>query len=177
MQVCNPEVISAHRQLFVSSRKWSDLTRDQRKQSANAVVRFFQGPEALLLGERTAPALQKTVRWPYILLSTRPGLAPSLRLHICMSVAITRTCHVHEERSSSLNPYVYRTKRELVKSIIAVAPDLIPKRHELLAQLPTASWRDTAAAACHVKRRRIAIEACGPDLTAYGRDLWRERIF
>src|SRR5882672_8490233 len=74
------------------------------------------------------------------------------------------------------NPYVYRTKREVVAPIANIAPDLIP--------VATSCWRNSRLRAgvthcgscvpCQV--RRIAIEGCCPDLTAYGRDLWRERI-
>jgi 7-cyano-7-deazaguanine synthase in queuosine biosynthesis len=75
------------------------------------------------------------------------------------------------------NPYVYRTKAEVTRSVVVNLPDCVP--------ISTSCWRNARLPAdfshcgecvpCLV--RRIAIEyLCGSDPTAYVRDAWAEPI-
>lgn len=76
-----------------------------------------------------------------------------------------------------INPYVYRTKAEIVRQISTELPDAIA--------LSTSCWKNTritmagathcgACVPCFI--RRIAIEYWQPDPTGYARDLWAEEI-
>ena len=72
------------------------------------------------------------------------------------------------------NPYVSKTKREVIQPIISVLPDAVA--------LSNSCWKNsrTSPDATHCGEcipcfvRRIAIESYGPDLTAYGRDVFGE---
>jgi hypothetical protein len=74
------------------------------------------------------------------------------------------------------NPFVHRTKAEVVQCVCRDTPDLVATA--------SSCWRNSRLRAgvthcgscvpCFV--RRIALECHGPDPTAYDRDVWRERI-
>lgn len=74
------------------------------------------------------------------------------------------------------NPYVHRTKKEVVEIIAQHLPMSIP--------ISTSCWRNSRISAgfthcgacvpCYI--RRIAIEAITTDSTAYARDVWNEDI-
>jgi 7-cyano-7-deazaguanine synthase in queuosine biosynthesis len=180
-EVAQRRVISAHRQLFVSSRSGRDLIHDEENsQRTRSFVFLVLGAlAARRTGQHTLVYLaengQMAIHLP--LDSSRIGAFSTHTAHPHVLVSMTNLLTAALRTQLVLeNPYVYRTKREVVESIIAVAPDLIP--------IATSCWRNSRLRAgvthcgscvpCQV--RRIAIEACGPDLTAYGRDLWRERI-
>jgi 7-cyano-7-deazaguanine synthase in queuosine biosynthesis len=174
-------VISAHRQFFVSSRSGRDLTHDEENSQRTRSFLF------LVLGSLAA---RRTGQRTLVYLAENGQMAIHLPLDSSRIGAFsTHTAHPHvlvtmaKLMSAALgtaldiqNPYVYRTKREVVEQIVATAPDLIP--------VATSCWRNSRLRAgvthcgscvpCQV--RRIAIETCCPDLTAYGRDLWRERL-
>jgi 7-cyano-7-deazaguanine synthase in queuosine biosynthesis len=170
-----------HRQFFVSSRSSQDLTHDEENSQRTRSFLF------LVLGSIAA---RRTGQHTLVYLAENGQMAIHLPLDSARIGAFsTHTAHPHvlvamtELMSTALattlridNPYVYRTKREVVAPIVASAPDLIP--------VTTSCWRNSRLRAgvthcgscvpCQV--RRIAIESCGTDLTAYGRDVWRERI-
>jgi 7-cyano-7-deazaguanine synthase in queuosine biosynthesis len=173
--------ISSHRQFFVSSRSGQHLIHDEENSQRTRSFLF------LVLGSIAA---RRTGQHKLVYLAENGQMAIHLPLDSGRIGAFsTHTAHPHvlvaitNLMRSALrtplvieNPYVYRTKREVVAPIAIAAPDLIP--------VATSCWRNSRLRAgvthcgscvpCQV--RRIAIEGCCPDLTAYGRDLWRERI-
>ena len=74
------------------------------------------------------------------------------------------------------NPYVYKTKAEVISPILAGLPDSVP--------ISTSCWKNArlkkpathcgACIPCYV--RRIAIETHSADPTAYERDVWSSAI-
>lgn len=70
------------------------------------------------------------------------------------------------------NPYLLRTKREVVKIVRDKRPDLVP--------LASSCWKNSRVAGGHCGEcvpcfvRRIAIESLGKDGTTYKRDVWAE---
>ena len=75
------------------------------------------------------------------------------------------------------NPYVYRTKSEVVARVVRELPGAVP--------LSTSCWRNTrmgtggathcgACIPCYL--RRIALETAGDDPTVYARDVWSEPV-
>jgi hypothetical protein len=73
------------------------------------------------------------------------------------------------------NPYVHRTKAEVV--------EVISRSHRALVPIANSCWRNArltkgthcgACVPCYT--RRIAIETQGTDETAYARDVWRENV-
>ena len=74
------------------------------------------------------------------------------------------------------NPYVHRTKREVVEIVHRLEPALIPISNScwMNARLPAGVTHCGTCVPCYI--RRIAIESFGVDPTAYGRDVWRETV-
>jgi hypothetical protein len=173
--------VGTHRQFFVSSRSGKDLTHDEENSQRTRSFLF------LVLGSIAA---RRTGQHTLVYLAENGQMAIHLPLDSARIGAFsTHTAHPHvlaamtDLMSAALatrlqiqNPYVYRTKREVVAPIVAAAPELVP--------VATSCWRNSRLRAgvthcgscvpCQV--RRIAIESFGPDLTAYGRDVWRERL-
>ena len=173
--------VGDHTQFFVSSRSGQDLTHDEENSQRTRSFLF------LVLGSIAA---RRTGHHTLLYLAENGQMAIHLPLDSARIGAFsTHTAHPHvlvamtDLMSTALmtqlridNPYVYRTKREVVASIVTAAPELIP--------VATSCWRNSRLRAgvthcgscvpCQV--RRVAIESCGPDLTAYGRDVWRERL-
>ncbi|MDQ2668799.1 MAG: 7-cyano-7-deazaguanine synthase [Gemmatimonadota bacterium] len=75
-----------------------------------------------------------------------------------------------------INPYVLKTKREVVDVVQRHLPEAIPLASSCWrnAHLPAGTTHCGACIPCYV--RRIAIEYSGPDATRYARDLWAEVI-
>ena len=77
------------------------------------------------------------------------------------------------------NPYVERTKREVVAVVHQRAPDLLAPANSCWrnAHLPAGTTHCGECVPCYV--RRVAIEdvtGVGRDPTAYARDVWRQRF-
>jgi hypothetical protein len=74
------------------------------------------------------------------------------------------------------NPYVYRTKREIVEVIAQTLPGAIPEAHSCWknARLPAGTTHCGECVPCYV--RRVAIEPVTTDRTRYARDVWTENI-
>jgi 7-cyano-7-deazaguanine synthase in queuosine biosynthesis len=72
------------------------------------------------------------------------------------------------------NPYVHMTKREVVAKVFSTHPGAIPIANSCWrnARLPKRTTHCGECIPCFV--RRIAIECCGKDPTAYARDPWIE---
>lgn len=180
-ELARRRVLTAHRQLFVSSRSGQHLVHDEENsQRTRSFVFLVLGAlAARRTGQHTLVYLaengQMAIHLP--LDSSRIGAFSTHTAHPHVLVAMTNFLTTALRAPLVVqNPYVYRTKREVVEPLIATAADLVPTA--------TSCWRNSRLRAgvthcgscvpCQV--RRIAIESCGPDLTAYGRDLWRERI-
>ena len=75
-----------------------------------------------------------------------------------------------------VNPYVLRTKREVVEVVRQGLPEAMALASSCWrnAHLPAGATHCGACVPCYV--RRIAIEHSGPDATAYARDPWTEDI-
>lgn len=75
-----------------------------------------------------------------------------------------------------INPYVLKTKREVIEVVQRLLPEAIPLASSCWrnAHLPAGATHCGACVPCYV--RRIAIEHSGPDTTRYARDLWAEDI-
>jgi len=74
------------------------------------------------------------------------------------------------------NPYVHRTKKEVIKPIVEFAPELIPTSNSCWksARLPSNASHCGECLPCFI--RRIAIESYQSDDTSYGRDLFAETL-
>jgi 7-cyano-7-deazaguanine synthase in queuosine biosynthesis len=74
------------------------------------------------------------------------------------------------------NPYVHMTKREIVAKLYSIQPGAIPVANSCWrnARLPKSATHCGECIPCFV--RRIAIECCGTDSTAYARDPWTEKF-
>jgi len=72
------------------------------------------------------------------------------------------------------NPYVSKTKREVIAPIFAKAPEAIVSSNSCWksARLPANATHCGECIPCFI--RRIAIESYGADMTAYGRDIFNE---
>ena len=72
------------------------------------------------------------------------------------------------------NPYVLKTKREVIEPIVVNAPETIP--HSISCWKSSRMTKGTTHCGecipCFI--RRIAIESYQPDKTAYGRDVFKE---
>jgi 7-cyano-7-deazaguanine synthase in queuosine biosynthesis len=82
-----------------------------------------------------------------------------------------------EARLRITNPYVEKTKAEVVRIVRARMVDAIPITESCWrnARLPVGSSHCGACVPCFI--RRLAIEADGdPDPTAYARDVWASRL-
>jgi 7-cyano-7-deazaguanine synthase in queuosine biosynthesis len=172
---------AAHRQFFVSSRSGLDLIHDEENSQRTRSFLF------LVLG---GIAARRTGQHRLVFLAENGQMAIHLPLDSSRIGAFsTHTAHPHalvamtEFLSAALgvrlvieNPFLYRTKREVIQSILKSAPALLP--------ISTSCWRNSRLRAgvthcgscvpCQI--RRIAIEGHGNDPTAYERDLWRENI-
>ncbi len=75
-----------------------------------------------------------------------------------------------------VNPYVLRTKREVVDVVRRHLPEAIPAASSCWrnAHLPAGTTHCGACVPCYV--RRIAVEHSGPDTTRYARDVWANDI-
>ncbi len=75
------------------------------------------------------------------------------------------------------NPYVHKTKAEVVKVIVERFPNTLFVANScwMNARLPKGVTHCGECIPCYI--RRIAIEAHLTDSTAYNRDVWREDIF
>lgn len=179
--VAGKRVISSHRVFLVSSRSSPALVHDEENSQRTRSFVF------LVLG---AIAARRTGQHKILYLAENGQMAIHLPLDSARIGAFsTHTAHPHVltamtallstalgAQLSIENPYLYRTKREVVQSIASAAPELIPAA--------TSCWRNSRLRAgvthcgscvpCQI--RRIAIESLGTDLTAYDRDLWRERL-
>jgi 7-cyano-7-deazaguanine synthase in queuosine biosynthesis len=173
--------VRTHRQFFVSSRSGQNLTHDDENSQRTRSFLF------LVLG---GIAARRTGQHTIVYLAENGQMAIHLPLDSARIGAFsTHTAHPHVIRAMTDflsdamgvqlridNPYVYRTKREVIAPIAASAPELIP--------IASSCWRNSrlrsgithcgSCVPCQV--RRIAVESCGADLTAYGRDVWREQL-
>ena len=77
---------------------------------------------------------------------------------------------------SITNPYVHRTKREVIVPIIEVLPEALIVANSCWrnARLPAGVTHCGACVPCYV--RRVAIESFGADATPYERDVWSEDV-
>lgn len=174
-------VITAHRRFFISSRSTAAFTHAQENSQRTRSFVF------LILG---GIAARRTGQHSLVYLAENGQMAIHLPLDAGRIGAFsTHTAHPHVlvEMTALLrsaldvpltieNPYVYRTKREVVAAIVAAAPDLIPTSTSCWrnSRLPAGVTHCGSCVPCQV--RRIAIESCCQDTTAYGRDLWRESV-
>lgn len=74
------------------------------------------------------------------------------------------------------NPYVLKTKREVIAPIVAAIPEAILSSNSCWksSRLPKGATHCGECIPCFI--RRIAIESYQPDQTAYGRDVFKENF-
>jgi 7-cyano-7-deazaguanine synthase in queuosine biosynthesis len=74
------------------------------------------------------------------------------------------------------NPYVLRTKKEVIEPIIKNAPETIPHSNSCWknSRMTKGATHCGECIPCFI--RRIAIESYQPDKTAYGRDVFKEKF-
>lgn len=174
-------LVTAHRQFFVSSRSGRGLAHDEENSQRTRAFLFLilGGVCARRTGQRELIYLaengQMAIHLP--LDSSRIGAFSTHTAH--PRVLTTMSTFLNAALGVPLtieNPYLYRTKQEVIRSIVDEAPELLP--------VASSCWRNSrlrpgvthcgSCVPCQI--RRIAIEGCCEDTTAYGRDLWREQI-
>ena len=172
-----------HRQFFVSSRSGGPSELEHAVENTQRTRSFL----FLVLG---ALAARRTGQRELVYLAENGQMAIHLPLtHGRIGAFSTHTAHpavlasMEEFLTAALsvpiritNPYVHRTKREVVQVIAAAVPSLIPAANScwMNARLPAGVTHCGICVPCYV--RRIAIESLGPDATTYNRDIWSENI-
>lgn len=152
-----------------------------RTRSARAL--FYSWYSAVLLRDVRASARSfispRTVRWA-IHLPLDTSRIGAFSTHTAHPRVLTQMSHILvaalKVPLTIENPYLYRTKREVVLPI--------RKSHADLIDVASSCWKNARLAAgvthCGIcvpcQLRRIAIECDSPDTTAYGRNLWMEPI-
>jgi 7-cyano-7-deazaguanine synthase in queuosine biosynthesis len=172
-----------HRHFFVSSTAGgpSDLEHDventQRTRSfvflvlGTIVARRTGNYDLMYLAENG----QMAIHLP--LTTARIGAFSTHTAHPDVLVAMERfLCAALGIPLRLVNPYLLKTKREVIDVVQRVLPEAIPLASSCWrnAHLPAGTTHCGACVPCYV--RRIAIEHSGPDATRYARDLWAEDI-
>jgi 7-cyano-7-deazaguanine synthase in queuosine biosynthesis len=74
------------------------------------------------------------------------------------------------------NPYVFKTKKEVIEPVIKKAPETIPHSNSCWknSRIKKGATHCGECIPCFI--RRIAVESYQPDTTAYGRDFFKEKF-
>lgn len=172
--------ISAHQQFFVSSKGSAQFKHDveNSQRTRSFVFLVLAALAARRTGQRTIVMLAENGQMAIhlALTSARIGAFSTLTAHPTFLANMRGVLEGLLGCSFVLqNPYVHRTKREVVSIIAKRAPDLLP--------IANSCWRNArltsgthcgACVPCYV--RRIALESLRDEPTAYARDVWREDV-
>lgn len=174
---------SPHRQCFVSSRSGGPTELDHDEENSQRTRSFV----FLVLGGLMA---RRSGHRELLYLAENGQMAIHLPLtHGRVGAFSTHTAHpdvllsmeaflsqVFGDEFHIVNPYVHRTKKEVVEVVFNAAPQLLPISNSCWknSRLPASATHCGACVPCYV--RRIAIESFTADETAYHRDPWSEEV-
>lgn len=170
-----------HDQFFVSSRDAPGFDHDvestQRTRSflfmvlGALVARRLGHEKVLMLAENGQLAIHLSLNHARVgAFSTHtahPDVLAMMQFILQTSLAVT---------FELLNPYVYRTKSEVIEALCKSVPTSVPVANSCWknSRLPAGATHCGECIPCYV--RRIAIERHGPDQTAYARNVFSQDV-
>jgi len=173
-----------HRRFFVSSRDGGPTALKHAEENSQRTRSFVFLTLGALVGRRTghhelvylAENGQMAIHLP--LSQGRIGAFSTHTAHPDVLVAMQGFLSAALDVPITIeNPYVYRTKREVVEVVATALPRAIPDAHSCWknARLPAGTTHCGECIPCYV--RRVAVEhVMTSDPTRYARDVWTENV-